>query len=260
MSCNSGGRPPRSSTSHKELLFCEIGEIGMPSERVANRWMIAVAAAVMQICLGAVYGWSVFVKPLTAEYHWTLTQVPLNFTIAIAVLGVGTIVAGLWQDRIGPRLVSTLAGVIYGIGYIVARRTRWVARWNVLRVRRARRIRHRHGIHHAGGDAGEMVPGSARSNDRSCCRRLRCGALIFSPIAARLIQTMAYRQHSGFLVSCTWCSWSRRRSSIKIRRRDGGPLVGCLAVLSQRRLPRSTSQCRRQCVRGSSGCYGSCFS
>jgi hypothetical protein len=69
MSCNSGGRPPRSSTSHKELLFCEIGEIGMPSERVANRWMIAVAAAVMQICLGAVYGWSVFVKPLTAEYH-----------------------------------------------------------------------------------------------------------------------------------------------------------------------------------------------
>jgi OFA family oxalate/formate antiporter-like MFS transporter len=49
--------------------------------------MIAVAAVVMQICLGAVYGWSVFVKPLVASEGWTLTQVSLNFTLAILFLG-----------------------------------------------------------------------------------------------------------------------------------------------------------------------------
>jgi OFA family oxalate/formate antiporter-like MFS transporter len=92
----------------------------MASERLANRWMIAVAAVVMQICLGAAYGWSVFVKPLQAAHHWTLTQVSLNFTIAIAVLGLGTIIGGLWQDRVGPRRVATVAGIIYGIGYILA--------------------------------------------------------------------------------------------------------------------------------------------
>lgn len=85
-----------------------------------NRWLIALAAVVMQICLGAAYGWSVFVAPLVATTGWTLTQVSLNFTLAIAFLGVGTIVGGLWQDRVGPRAVATVAGVIYGISYLLA--------------------------------------------------------------------------------------------------------------------------------------------
>jgi len=85
-----------------------------------NRWLIALAAVVMQICLGAAYGWSVFVAPLVSTTGWTLTQVSLNFTLAIAFLGVGTIVGGLWQDRAGPRPVATVAGVVYGVSYLLA--------------------------------------------------------------------------------------------------------------------------------------------
>jgi MFS transporter, OFA family, oxalate/formate antiporter len=85
-----------------------------------NRWLIAAAAVVMQICLGAAYGWSVFVAPLVSMTGWTLTQVSLNFTLAIAFLGLGTIIGGLWQDRVGPRVVATAAGVIYGAGYLLA--------------------------------------------------------------------------------------------------------------------------------------------
>ena len=92
----------------------------MATPRLANRWGIAVAAVIMQICLGAVYGWSVFVKPLTNSMHWTLTQVSLNFTLTLVFLGVGTVVGGLWQDRVGPRQVATVAGILYGIGYMVA--------------------------------------------------------------------------------------------------------------------------------------------
>src|SRR5690349_19000728 len=85
-----------------------------------RRWLIAAAAVVMQICLGAAYGWSVFVQPLVSTMGWTLTQVSLNFTLAIAFLGVGTIIGGLWQDRVGPRPVATTAGIIYGISYLLA--------------------------------------------------------------------------------------------------------------------------------------------
>jgi MFS transporter, OFA family, oxalate/formate antiporter len=92
----------------------------MASEQLPNRWGIAVAAVIMQICLGAVYGWSVFKIPLMHTQHWSETQVQLNFTLAIFFLGVGTIVGGLWQDRKGPRLVASVAGVVYGIGYILA--------------------------------------------------------------------------------------------------------------------------------------------
>jgi OFA family oxalate/formate antiporter-like MFS transporter len=92
----------------------------MATDRLANRWAIAVAAVIMQLCLGAAYGWSVFVKPLTSSTHWTLTQVSLNFTLAIFCLGVGTVIGGLWQDRVGPRRVASVAGVLYGIGYMLA--------------------------------------------------------------------------------------------------------------------------------------------
>jgi len=90
------------------------------TERLPNRWGIALAAVVMQICLGAVYAWSVFVKPLVNTQHWTLTQVSLSFTINVFFIGVGTVIGGLWMDRAGPRKVATVAGIIYGAGYILA--------------------------------------------------------------------------------------------------------------------------------------------
>ena len=92
----------------------------MASERVRNRWGIAVAAVLMQICLGAVYGWSVFKIPLMRGQHWAETSVQLTFTLAIVSLGVGTVIGGLWQDRVGPRIVASVAGVLYGIGYLVS--------------------------------------------------------------------------------------------------------------------------------------------
>ena len=92
----------------------------MASNKIPNRWGIAVAAVVMQICLGAAYGWSVFVKPLISVEHWTLTQVSLTFTLAILFLGVGTVIGGLWMDRVGPRKVATVAGVLYGVSYLLA--------------------------------------------------------------------------------------------------------------------------------------------
>jgi OFA family oxalate/formate antiporter-like MFS transporter len=92
----------------------------MTSERLPNRWGIAVAAVCIQLCLGAAYGWSVFKNPLMKLGSWSETSVQLNFTLIFIFFGFGTIIGGLWQDRVGPRIVATTAGVLYGVGYIVA--------------------------------------------------------------------------------------------------------------------------------------------
>lgn len=92
----------------------------MTTDHLPNRWGIAIAAVCMQICLGAVYGWSVFKNPLIRAEHWTETAVQLTFTLAILFLGLGTIVGGLWQDKAGPRKVASMAGVIYGLGYLLS--------------------------------------------------------------------------------------------------------------------------------------------
>ena len=91
-----------------------------PNARLRNRWLIAVAAVLIQLCLGAVYAWSVFVKPLKASEPWTLVQISATFTIAMASLGVGTVIGGMWQDRVGPRMVSTVAGILYGAGFLLS--------------------------------------------------------------------------------------------------------------------------------------------
>lgn len=85
-----------------------------------RRWIIAGAAIVMQLALGAVYAWSVFVKPLKGLNHWSTTEVSLTFTLAIFFLGIGSTIGGFLLDRLGPRLMGTIAGVVYGIGVIGA--------------------------------------------------------------------------------------------------------------------------------------------
>lgn len=91
------------------------------TEPVANRWAIVIAAIFMQLALGAVYAWSVFVKPLQqANPHWNKTDVTTTFTLAIFFLGVGSTIGGFWMDRTGPRLVATAAGVCYGLGVFLS--------------------------------------------------------------------------------------------------------------------------------------------
>ncbi|HEV1996555.1 MAG TPA: OFA family MFS transporter [Candidatus Dormibacteraeota bacterium] len=85
-----------------------------------RRWLILAAAIVMQLALGAVYAWSVFVKPLKTLNHWSTTEVSLTFTLAIFFLGIGSTVGGFRLDRVGPRLMGTIAGVVYGAGIIGA--------------------------------------------------------------------------------------------------------------------------------------------
>src|ERR1051326_511953 len=86
-----------------------------------RRWFIAVAAVCMQVALGAVYAWSVYVAPLQAlNKGWDRTAVTLTFTISIFVLGIGSTIGGFVLDRLGPRLVATIAGVVYGAGVMGA--------------------------------------------------------------------------------------------------------------------------------------------
>jgi OFA family oxalate/formate antiporter-like MFS transporter len=88
--------------------------------KTANRWVIAIAGVFLQMALGAVYAWSVFRIPLSKQFHWTISQVTLTFTIAIFVLGFASYFGGLWQSRSGPRVVAITGGALYGIGVFLA--------------------------------------------------------------------------------------------------------------------------------------------
>jgi MFS transporter, OFA family, oxalate/formate antiporter len=89
-------------------------------QRLPNRWLIACAGVIINICVGTTYAWSVFTKPLREGTPWTQTDVTITFSIAVAFVGLGSLIGGIWQDRKGPRLVSTFSGLCYGFGFLVA--------------------------------------------------------------------------------------------------------------------------------------------
>ena len=86
----------------------------------SNRWGIAVAGIVVMICLGTVYSWSLFTNPLIASFGWSTQEATLTFELAIFFLGVGAVIGGRWQDRVGPRTVTITGVVLWGLGVLLA--------------------------------------------------------------------------------------------------------------------------------------------
>lgn len=96
----------------------------MANSKVMNRWWVVAGALVIQVSLGAVYIWSVFQTPLKAVFQdWSETQVTLPAQIVLAAFALAVIFAGRIQDRVGPRIVATVGGIILGAGLILAKFT-----------------------------------------------------------------------------------------------------------------------------------------
>lgn len=86
----------------------------------ANRWAIAWAGVVVMLMLGTVYAWSNFTQPLIAGFGWSNTTTTLTFGLAIFFIGIGAVIGGRWQDRVGPRNVILTGVVLWGLGNVLA--------------------------------------------------------------------------------------------------------------------------------------------
>jgi len=88
--------------------------------RTTNRWLIAAAAVLMQVCLGIIYAWSVFRGPLEQHYGWSKSVSIAPYRWSILFFTLAMILAGFWQDRKGPRLVGSVGGILLGTGCLLA--------------------------------------------------------------------------------------------------------------------------------------------
>ncbi|MBN2377962.1 MAG: OFA family MFS transporter [Sedimentisphaerales bacterium] len=98
---------------------------GTIEAKVMNRWIIVMGAIMIQLCLGAIYAWSVFTKKITlaledgGEYGFTAGQAAWVFSAGLASFAFVMLFAGRWQAKSGPRKVAATGGVVLGIGYIL---------------------------------------------------------------------------------------------------------------------------------------------
>ncbi len=92
----------------------------MADEKLTNRWLMVVAALVMQLCLGVLYAYSVFRGPLSKELGMTVKETGYPLMASFFFFAVGMIVAGRWQDKAGPKKVALFGGVLLAVGCILA--------------------------------------------------------------------------------------------------------------------------------------------
>jgi MFS family permease len=104
-----------------------------------NRWMVPPAALAIHLCIGMVYGLSVFWLPLSqavgvacpagsSGFHaltatncdWTLSDLKPIFTSGIVFLGGSAALWGRWLERAGPRKAGLLAAVCWPGGLALA--------------------------------------------------------------------------------------------------------------------------------------------
>jgi len=83
-------------------------------------YVVVLAAFFMQaVGWGIFNSFGVFSVPLMSEFKWTRAGVSGAFALAFFIYGLASIVLGILNDRWGPRLIMTVSGVVFGVGYLL---------------------------------------------------------------------------------------------------------------------------------------------
>ena len=104
-----------------------------------NRWLAPPAALAIHLCIGMIYGMSVFWLPLTrsagaacpadmgtlqyltaTNCDWTVSSLVVGFEIGIVFLGASAATWGGWLERVGPRRAGVTATACWCLGLVVA--------------------------------------------------------------------------------------------------------------------------------------------
>jgi len=102
-----------------------------------NRWLVPPAAIAVHMCIGQVYGFSVFKKPLARALgitapsagDWSEADVGVAYSIALALLGLSAAFFGKWVEHSGPRKTMLASMLCFCSGLVL---TSLAVRWHQL--------------------------------------------------------------------------------------------------------------------------------
>src|SRR3989449_6752412 len=93
----------------------------MSQRGVFYGWVVlAAAATVIAMGMGALFSLAVFLKPIEDSMHWSRSAISLVALINWIAMGVGSLVWGALSDRIGGRVVAAAGGFILGLGLVLS--------------------------------------------------------------------------------------------------------------------------------------------
>jgi OFA family oxalate/formate antiporter-like MFS transporter len=86
----------------------------------ANPWVQLAIGVICMACVANLqYGWTLFVDPIDAKFHWGRTAIQLAFTLFVLVETWLIPVEGYLVDRFGPRWVVVAGAVLVGAAWVL---------------------------------------------------------------------------------------------------------------------------------------------
>ena len=162
-----------------------------------NRWLPIVGGVLMNLALGSLYAWSVFVLPLEQEFKWSRADTSWVFTIAIVCFALSFVVAGRLQDLKGPRICALIGGVLVSAGFMLCSLTDSLSSLYfyfgvIVGARQRLRLRHPTPV------ASKWFPDKRGLVVGLMVGGYGAGSAILGPLATRLVGAVGWR--STFLI------------------------------------------------------------
>jgi len=90
------------------------------TDRPFFRWgQLIMGIACMALVANLQYGWTLFVNPIDAKYHWGRAAIQLSFSIFVLVETWLVPIEGWAVDKFGPRPVIAVGGVLAALGWVI---------------------------------------------------------------------------------------------------------------------------------------------
>jgi len=91
---------------------------GMPAE--SGRWLFVVIGLVMNVCLGAVYAYSIFLGPVKKAFNVSASMANLPFMVFLSFFAILMFFGGRIMEKLGPRKLIITGSIIVGLGWMLS--------------------------------------------------------------------------------------------------------------------------------------------
>jgi len=96
----------------------EIVQEGLGKKSTAYRWVqLVIGIMCMAMIANLQYGWTLFVNPIDAKFHWGRASIQVAFSIFVLLETWLVPIEGYLVDRFGPRLMVLVGGILCGIAW-----------------------------------------------------------------------------------------------------------------------------------------------
>jgi MFS transporter, OFA family, oxalate/formate antiporter len=93
---------------------------GSNPSALGNPWVQLIIGVICMACVANLqYGWTLFVNPIDAKFHWGRSAIQIAFTIFVLIETWLIPVEGYLVDRFGPRWVVLGGGILVGIAWVM---------------------------------------------------------------------------------------------------------------------------------------------